>query len=43
MLKLEMERLSLSRGNATDRDRATLERLSRVDNELSVRDWPTWV
>jgi len=35
VLKLEMERLSLSRGNATDRDRATLERLSRVDNELS--------
>mmetsp|Transcript_2461 Transcript_2461/g.5070 ORF Transcript_2461/g.5070 Transcript_2461/m.5070 type:complete len:988 (-) Transcript_2461:605-3568(-) len=34
VLKLEMERLSLSRGSATERDRATVERLSKVDAEL---------
>jgi len=34
VLKLEMERLSLSRGSATEQDRATVERLSKVDSEL---------
>jgi ATP-dependent Clp protease ATP-binding subunit ClpB len=35
VLKLEMERLSLSRGDAAMRDRATVERLERLERELN--------
>jgi hypothetical protein len=35
VLKLEMERLSLSRGDAAQRDRPTVERLERLVAELS--------
>jgi len=35
VIKLEMERLSLSRGDAAMRDRATVDRLERLERELS--------